>query len=154
MKQVYTTIDIPSIYKFAIGFDELFSQLQHLEQRGKDSGYPPFNLIKLNENNYAIELAVAGFAEDELDVEIENGELVIRGTNRVVDIEEAFEELRENPVEYIHRGIAARDFVKRIKLAEGVEVNSAHVKNGILTVKLEQFIPEPVKQKVAISFEK
>jgi molecular chaperone IbpA len=154
MKQVYTTIDIPSIYKFAIGFDELFAQLQHLEQRGKDSGYPPFNLIKLNENNYAIELAVAGFAEDELDVEIENGELVIRGTNREVSLEEALEELRENPVEYIHRGIAARDFVKRIKLAEGVEVNSAHVKNGILTVKLEQFIPEPVKQKVAISFEK
>ncbi len=145
MKQVYTTLDIPTIYKFAIGFDGLFEQLQHLEQRTKDSGYPPFNLIKLNETNYAIELAVAGFAEDELDVEIENGELVIRGTNRVVESEEAT---------YIHRGIAARDFVKRIKLAEGVEVNTAHVKNGILTVKLEQFIPEPVKQKVAISFEK
>jgi len=154
MKQVYTTLDIPSIYKFAIGFDDLFAQLQHLEQRGKDSGYPPFNLLKLNENNYAIELAVAGFAEDELDVEIENGELVIRGTNREVSLEEALNELEHNPVEYIHRGIAARDFVKRIKLAEGVEVNSAHVKNGILTVKLEQFIPEPVKQKVAISFEK
>jgi molecular chaperone IbpA len=154
MKQVYTTLDIPSIYKFAIGFDDLFAQLQHLEQRGKDSGYPPFNLIKLNENNYAIELAVAGFAEDELDVEIENGELVIRGTNREVSLEAALNELEHNPVEYIHRGIAARDFVKRIKLAEGVEVNSAHVKNGILTVKLEQFIPEPVKQKVAISFEK
>jgi molecular chaperone IbpA len=154
MKQVYTTLDIPSIYKFAIGFDQLFDQLQHLEQRGKDSGYPPFNLIKLNENNYAIELAVAGFAEDELDVEVEDGELVIRGTNREVSLEEALNELEHNPVEYIHRGIAARDFVKRIKLAEGVEVNSAHVKNGILTVKLEQFIPEPVKQKVAISFEK
>ena len=146
MKQVYTTLDIPTIYKFAIGFDGLFEQLQHLEQRTKDSGYPPFNLIKLNENNYAIELAVAGFAEDELDVEIENGELVIRGTNRVV--------ADEGGAEYIHRGIAARDFVKRIKLAEGVEVNTAHVKNGILTVKLEQFIPEPTKQKVAISFEK
>jgi molecular chaperone IbpA len=145
MKQVYTTIDIPSIYKFAIGFDDLFAQLQHLEQRGKDSGYPPFNLIKLNETNYAIELAVAGFAESELDVEVENDELVIKGTNR---------ETAEDAGEYIHRGIAARDFVKRIKLAEGVEVNSAHVKNGILTVKLEQFIPEPVKQKVAISFEK
>jgi molecular chaperone IbpA len=146
VKQVYTTLDIPTIYKFAIGFDGLFEQLQHLEQRTKDSGYPPFNLIKLNENNYAIELAVAGFAEDELDVEIENGELVIRGTNRVV--------ADEGGAEYIHRGIAARDFVKRIKLAEGVEVNTAHVKNGILTVKLEQFIPEPTKQKVAISFEK
>ena len=146
MKQVYTTLDIPSIYKFAIGFDELFSQLQHLEQRGKDSGYPPFNLIKLNETNYAIELAVAGFAESELDVEVEDGDLVIKGTNREV--------ADEGESEYIHRGIAARDFVKRIKLAEGVEVNSAHVKNGILTVKLEQFIPEPVKQKVAISFEK
>jgi molecular chaperone IbpA len=144
-QHVYTTLDIPAIYKFAIGFDGLFEQLQHLEQRGKDSGYPPFNLIKLNETNYAIELAVAGFAEDELDVEIENGELVIRGTNRVVE---------DREVEYVHRGIAARDFVKRIKLAEGVEVNTAHVKNGILTVKLEQFIPEPVKQKVAISFEK
>jgi molecular chaperone IbpA len=145
MKQVYTTLDIPSIYKFAIGFDGLFEQLLHLEQRTKDSGYPPFNLIKLNDTNYAIELAVAGFQESELDVEVENGELVIRGTNRVVEATEA---------EYIHRGIAARDFVKRIKLAEGVEVNTAHVKNGILTVKLEHFVPEPIKQKVAISFEK
>jgi molecular chaperone IbpA len=144
-QHVYTTLDLPTIYKFAIGFDDLFAQLQHLEQRGKDSGYPPFNLIKLNETNYAIELAVAGFAESELDVEVEDGDLVIRGTNRVVE---------DREVEYVHRGIAARDFVKRIKLAEGVEVNSAHVKNGILTVKLEQFIPEPVKQKVAISFEK
>ncbi len=145
MKQVYTTLDIPAIYKFAIGFDGLFEQLQHLEQRTKDSGYPPFNLIKLNETNYAIELAVAGFQENELDVEVEDGDLVIRGTNR---------ETAEGAGEYIHRGIAARDFVKRIKLAEGVEVSTAHVKNGILTVKLEQFIPEPVKQKVAISFEK
>jgi molecular chaperone IbpA len=145
MKHVYTTLDIPSIYKFAIGFDSLFEQLQHIEQRGKDSGYPPFNLKKLNETNYAIEMAVAGFEESELDVEVENGELVIRGTNREVETDQA---------EYIHRGIASRDFVKRIRLAEGVEVNSAHVKNGILTVKLEQFIPEPVKQKVAISFER
>lgn len=144
-QHVYTTLDLPTIYKFAIGFDQLFDELQHLEQRSKDSGYPPFNLVKYNETNYGIELAVAGFAEDELDVEVEDGHLVIRGTNRIVETSEA---------EYIHRGIAARDFVKRIKLAEGVEVNSAHVKNGILTVKLEQFIPEPVKQKVAISFEK
>ena len=145
MKQIYTTLDIPTIYKFAIGFDQLFEQLQHIEQRGKDSGYPPFNLIKLNETNYAIELAVAGFQENELDVEVENGELVIRGANNNAEPSDA---------EYIHRGIAARDFIKRIKLADGVEVVSAHVKNGILTVKLEQFIPEPVKQKVAISFEK
>jgi molecular chaperone IbpA len=144
-QHVYTTLDLPTIYKFAIGFDDLFEQLQALEQRSKDSGYPPFNLVKYNETNYAIQLAVAGFEENELDVEVEDGYLVIRGTNRVVESEEA---------EYIHRGIAARDFVKRIKLAEGVEVNSAHVKNGILTVKLEQFIPEPIKQKVAISFEK
>lgn len=146
MKQVYTTLDLPTIYKFAIGFDDLFAQLQALEQRSKDSGYPPFNLVKYNETNYGIELAVAGFAEDELDVEVEDGHLVIRGTNRLVT--------SDSEAEYIHRGIAARDFVKRIKLAEGVEVNTAHVKNGILTVKLEQFIPEPVKQKVAISFEK
>jgi len=145
MKHVYTTLDLPTIYKFAIGFDNLFEELQHLEQRSKDSGYPPFNLVKYNETNYGIEMAVAGFDESELDVEVEDGDLVIRGTNRVVE---------DREVEYVHRGIAARDFVKRIKLAEGVEVNSAHVKNGILTVKLEQFIPEPVKQKVAISFEK
>lgn len=145
MKHVYTTLDLPSIYKFAIGFDQLFEELQHLEQRSKDSGYPPFNLVKYNETNYGIEMAVAGFDESELDVEVENGELVIRGTHHTAET---------NETEYVHRGIAARDFVKRIKLAEGVEVNSAHVKNGILTVKLVQFIPEPVKQKVAISFEK
>lgn len=147
MKQhLYTTLDLPTIYKFAIGFDQLFDELQHLEQRSKDSGYPPFNLVKYNETNYGIEMAVAGFQESELDVEVENGELVIRGTHREVSSEAEYE--------YVHRGIAARDFIKRIKLADGVEVNTAHVKNGILTVKLEQFIPEPIKQKVAISFEK
>ena len=132
------------MYKFAIGFDQLFEQLHLLDQRTKDSGYPPFNLIKYNDTNYGIELAVAGFRENELDVEIENGVLVIKGTNMTVESTEG---------EYIHRGIAARDFVKRIKLAEGVEVNSADVRNGILTIKLEHFIPTPATQKVAITFQ-
>ena len=147
MKQVYiNTLDIPSIQRFAVGFDRMFDELSRTAGTLNASNYPPYNIIKESETIWKIEVAVAGFDESELDVEIVNNELVVTGA---VD--------KENKVEaqYLHQGIAGRDFERTFALADNVEVKGASVKNGILTVTLEHIVPESAKpKKIAITFQK
>jgi len=147
MKQVYiNTLDIPSIQRFAVGFDRMFDELSRTAGTLNASNYPPYNIIKESETIWKIEVAVAGFDESELDVEIVNNELVVTGA---VD--------KENKVEaqYLHQGIAGRDFERTFALADNVEVKGATVKNGILTVTLEHIVPESAKpKKIAITFQK
>ena len=147
MKQVYiNTLDIPSIQRFAVGFDRMFDELSRTAGTLNASNYPPYNIIKETETIWKIEVAVAGFDESELDVEIVNNELVVTGAVN-----------KENKVEtqYLHQGIAGRDFERTFALAENVEVKGARVKNGILTVTLEHFVPESAKpKKIAITFQK
>ena len=147
MKQVYiNTLDIPSIQRFAVGFDRMFDELSRTAGTLNASNYPPYNIIKESETIWKIEVAVAGFNERELDVEIINNELVVTGAVN-----------KENKVEaqYLHQGIAGRDFERTFALAENVEVKGAQVKNGILTVTLEHFVPESAKpKKIAITFQK
>jgi molecular chaperone IbpA len=145
MKQVYiNTLDIPSIQRFAVGFDRMFDELSRTAGTLNASNYPPYNIIKRSETEYAVEVAVAGFEENELDVEVVNNELVITGTKAI-----------ETTAEYLHQGIAGRDFVRTFALFENVEVKGAQVKNGILTVTLEHLIPESAKpKKIAITFQK
>ena len=147
MKQVYiNTLDIPSIQRFAVGFDRMFDELSRTAGTLNASNYPPYNIIKESETIWKIEVAVAGFDESELDVEIVNNELVVSGAVN-----------KENKVEaqYLHQGIAGRDFERTFALAENVEVKGAQVKNGILTVTLEHFVPESAKhKKIAITFQK
>jgi molecular chaperone IbpA len=110
------------------------------------SNYPPYNIIKETETIWKIEVAVAGFDESELDVEIINNELVVTGAVN-----------KENKAEqqYLHQGIAGRDFERTFALADNVEVKGAAVKNGILTVTLEHIVPESAKpKKIAITFQK
>ena len=152
-KHVYTTLDIPDIRRFAVGFDHMFNELHRTAGTLNATNYPPYNIIQHKNDHlhetvtqFAIEIAVAGFDESDLDVEIIDTELVIKG-------EHVTEESSE--VEYIHRGIAARNFVRSFALAENVEVKGATVKNGILTVTLEHIIPETATpKKVAITFQK
>jgi len=147
MKQVYiNTLDIPSIQRFAVGFDRMFDELSRTAGSLNASNYPPYNIIKESETIWKIEVAVAGFDESELDVEIVNNELVVTGAV-----------IKENKVEaqYLHQGIAGRDFERTFALAENVEVKGAQVKNGILTVTLEHIVPESAKpKKIAITFQK
>ena len=147
MKQVYiNTLDIPSIQRFAVGFDRMFDELSRTAGTLNASNYPPYNIIKESETIWKIEVAVAGFDESELDVEIINNELVVTGAVN-----------KENKVEtqYLHQGIAGRDCERTFALAENVEVKGAQVKNGILTVTLEHFVPESAKpKKIAITFQK
>ena len=147
MKQVYiNTLDIPSIQRFAVGFDRMFDELSRTAGTLNASNYPPYNIIKESETIWKIEVAVAGFDESELDVEIINNELVVSGAVN-----------KENKVEtqYLHQGIAGRDFERTFALADNVEVKGASVKNGILTVTLEHIVPESAKpKKIAITFQK
>jgi molecular chaperone IbpA len=147
MKQVYiNTLDIPSIQRFAVGFDRMFDELSRTAGTFNASNYPPYNIIKESETIWKIEVAVAGFDESELDVEIVNNELVVTGAVN-----------KENKAEqqYLHQGIAGRDFERTFALADNVEVKGASVKNGILTVTLEHIVPESAKpKKIAITFQK
>jgi len=143
-----STLDLPTLNRHAIGFDRIFNELNRAFETGSRSdNYPPYNVVKTGETTYSVELAVAGFADNELDVELKENILTVVG-KRVRD-EEA-----EAP-EYIHRGIGQRDFVRTFTLADNMEVRGAHVRNGILSVQIEQIIPEEQKpQKIAITFEK
>ena len=148
MKQYHlTTFNLETLPRFAIGFDRIFEELARTQEKLNNTNYPPYNIVRLTETEYAIEVAVAGFAEDELDVEVVDGELVIKGetNSEVVD---------HRVGNYLHQGIAARNFTRTFALPDDAEVTSANVRNGILTVRVEVFIPESTKKKIAISFEK
>ena len=145
MKQVYVnSLDIPTLQRFAVGFDRMFDELARTAGSLNAANYPPYNIIRRGETEYAIEVAVAGFEEKELDVEVVNNELVISGNKAI-----------EADGEYLYQGIAGRNFNRTFALFENVEVKGAQVKNGILTVTLEHIIPESAKpKKIAITFQK
>jgi molecular chaperone IbpA len=140
------TIDIPSLHRHAIGFDSLFEQLNRTFANSKsDSNYPPHNVVRIDDAHYVIELAVAGFAEDEINVELKDNILTVQGDQTRA----------EAGIEYLYKGIGARNFVRTFPLAEHIEVRGATVKNGILAIALEQVVPEEDKpKKIAITFAK
>jgi len=135
-----TQFDLTPFHRSTVGFDSLFDELENrfftnTVQNG--SSYPPYNIIKVDESKYAIELALAGFDREDVDIEIDQGDLVISGnTEDKNDIDART---------YMHRGIAGRAFKRVFKLADHVEVRGAEMKNGILTVSLEKEIPEALK---------
>ena len=138
------SFDIPAFNKFGIGFENLFDDLQRVTQIQSSTNYPPHNVIKTGDNTVTIEVAVAGFAEGEIDISLDQRLLTITGNKkREADAER----------EYLHRGISSRDFKQTFPLAEHVEVKGAAVKDGILTVYLEREIPESAKPKaIAITY--
>ena len=144
------TIDLPNfhtqLHRHAVGFDQLFEQLNRTFVNSKaDGNYPPHNVVKIDDNHYVIELAVAGFADTEIDVELKENVLTVRGEKEKSDTE----------IDYLHKGISARNFVRTFPLAEHIEVRGATVRNGILAVALEQVIPEEQKaKKIQITFAK
>ena len=131
-------IDIPSIPKFGIGFDSMLDELMRLTAGQTNTNYPPHNVIKTGEETVTIEIAVAGFGEDELDVKLDNNALIVSGSR-----------VREEVLnyEYLHRGLSSRDFTQTFPLAEHVEVIHAEVKNGILFIFLERKVPEESSRK-------
>ena len=140
------SLDIPTIHRFGIGFDTMIDELMRMNATQTNTNYPPYNIVKETEDRFAIEVAVAGFSEGEVSIELENRVLTIAG-NKIHDL--------DNPKEYLHRGISSRNFVREFTLAEHVEVKSAINENGVLTIELERIVPEEHKpKKIAINYNK
>ena len=129
-------IDLTPLYANTIGFDRFGSLLDAaLSADRQSAGYPPYDIELVGENKYAITLAVAGFQDSEIDVQIEKGVLTVRGKK-----EEAKKDSR-----YLHRGIATRSFERKFNLADHVEVVNAQLDNGLLKISMVREIPEAMK---------
>lgn len=137
-----TTIDFSPLYRSTVGFDRMASLLDSAAQLNQNSsGYPPYNIEKLAENQYSITLAVAGFEEAELDLTTERGVLTVSGQKGTAEVDR----------EYLHQGIATRNFERKFQLADHVEVTGADLANGLLTIELVKKVPEALKpKKIAI----
>jgi len=133
-----TTIDLTPLYRSSIGFDRLASLLDNtLRGDTTSAGYPPYDIEVLEENKYAITIAVAGFDRSELDIQVEKGILTIRGKKTG----------EKGERKYLYQGIANRAFERKFNLADYVEVTGADINNGLLKVRLEKEIPEAMKPK-------
>jgi molecular chaperone IbpA len=131
------TIDaqaLAQMNKLLVGFDRVFND--RFFQGNQHSNYPPHNIVKFDDTRYGIEVAVAGFLKEEITVEVDQDQLTIRGFNQVTEAE---------PREYLHRGLAARDFEQTFTLAEYMNVTSAEVKDGMLRINIERVVPEALK---------
>ena len=127
-------IDLTPFYRSSIGFDRLGSLINNALASESAASYPPYNIEILDENHYAITLAVAGFEEKELDIQLEQGVLAVKGKKAKVE--------ERN---YLHQGIANRTFERKFNLADHVEVTGAALSNGLLTIRLVREIPEAMK---------
>jgi molecular chaperone IbpA len=129
------SFDLTPLFRSTIGFDRLADMLDSVSQVDAGQSYPPYNIERTDENHYQISLAVAGFAEQELSVEVREGVLTVQG-KRTPDSDKAH---------YLYQGIAGRSFERRFQLAENVEVRGARLENGLLHIDLERIVPEEKK---------
>lgn len=135
------TYDLTPLYRSTVGFDRVFDLLDNVG-KAESAGYPPYNIERLDDNDYRITLAVAGFGEDDIDIELKENTLTVTGSRKDAD------EGRE----FLYNGIAGRSFERRFQLAEHVEVAGASLSNGLLNVELKRVIPEAMKpRKIAIN---
>lgn len=138
-KQIrFTTESLSPLYKMSIGFDRLAEQFFNDPTfSNAQTGYPPYNIAKKEDDIYEVTLAVAGFKKADIDISLEDGTLIIKGESNVLD----------ESVEYLHKGIAERNFIRTFKLAEFVEVKEAKLEDGILRVSLFRNVPDAMKPK-------
>lgn len=132
-----TTLDLPSLHKATIGFDQLFNELDRQFANSTSQGYPPYNIAQINEDEFMISLAVAGFGMDNLDITKDGNTLRIEGTSPKGD----------ETVNYLHKGIGSRNFRREFTLADHVEVEDATLDLGMLNVHLKREIPEELQPK-------
>ena len=132
------TYDFSPLYRSAVGFDRLANLLESASRTGSEGGYPPYNIETLGENAYRIEIAVAGFTPDELNIEVKENLLTVTGRKSAND-----DVVPQKT--YLHRGLAERDFERRFQLADYVVVTDANLVNGLLTITLKRELPEALK---------
>jgi molecular chaperone IbpA len=124
--------ELANLSRALIGFDQIFNQ--RLQQA--NSNYPPHNIVKYSDSEYAIEIAVAGFSKEEITVEVDQDQLIVRGVQG---------EVVNEGKEYLHRGLASRNFEQTWTLAEYMEVKDAEVKDGMLVIQIDRIMPEALK---------
>ena len=144
------SFDIPSIHKFGIGFDNLFDDLMRVNAQQSNNNYPPYDIVQINDDEYMISLAVAGFGHDNLSITKDNKFLIIEGKHSRENMDSAYE---ESTTKYLHKGISERSFRREFQLADHVEISNAHLELGILNVHLKREVPEEAKPKtIAITY--
>lgn len=138
------TVDFTPLYRNAIGFDRLFNMMEANSSKNSSGGYPPYNIEQQDDNHYRITMAVAGFAEDQLDLTQNDNMLIVKGERKA-----------EEEKKYVYQGIAERDFERKFQLADYVKVVGASMENGLLHIDLEREIPEAMQpRKIAINGQK
>ena len=130
------TIDLSPLYRSLVGFDRLADQLDAAARTEAASGYPPYNIERTGENDYRIEIAVAGFKPDELTVEVKENLLTVTGRKAAND---------GDAKQYLHRGLAERNFERKFQLTHYLVVVDADLSNGLLSIALKRELPEALK---------
>jgi len=137
-----TTLDLPSLHRATIGFDRIFEDLDRHFANSASQGYPPYNIAQLNDDEYMISIAVAGFGMEDLDITKDGTILRIEGTSPK----------GEEEVNYLHKGIGGRNFRREFTLADHVEVENAKLELGMLNIHLKRLVPDELQpKKIAIS---
>jgi molecular chaperone IbpA len=135
----FTPQDIQRLMGHTIGFDNIFDRLFDMDLT-RDSGYPPYNIRKINELQYAIELALAGFSKSDIEIEVTDGQLTIRSKENIE---------KDDPTDsFVHKGIAKRSFMRSFSLSDDIIVKGADLKDGMLIVELERVIPDEKKPRL------
>ena len=130
------TFDLVPLQRYAVGFDQLFNELDryYINSAQQHNSYPPYNIIRVDDDTFFIEIAAAGFKENELEVTVDQGQLVISGSANRTD-ERIF----------VYKGIGMRNFSRAFRLADHIEIKGAKLADGLLTVELNRVVPEELK---------
>ncbi|CUX62415.1 Hsp20 family protein [Agrobacterium tumefaciens] len=129
-----TSYDFAPLFRSSVGFDRVFHLLENAQRARSISDWPPYDIVKTDDDTYRISIAVAGFTQDDLDITFQSNLLTVTGKKQEV-----------SAVGYLHRGIAGRPFEHRFELADHVRVNGADLRNGLLSIELVREIPEALK---------
>jgi len=155
--------DTNALNRALIGFDSLFDNFEHRFANQINNSYPPYNILKHDEDTYEIQVAVTGFEKDEITVEIDQNNLVVKGSRKNGNGErdermssvlskltgkETGVDTSNPEVQYLHRGLATRDFTRSWELGQYIEVGDGSIKNGVLTIELKRVVPEALKPRV------
>jgi molecular chaperone IbpA len=142
------SFDIPALTKFGIGFDNMFDDLMRVNAQQSSTNYPPYDIVQVNDDEYMISVAVAGFGYDDLSVTKDKKILVIEGRHSRETVEND-----DSTAKYLHKGISERSFRREFQLADHVEITGAHLELGILSIHLKREVPEEAKPKtIAITY--
>jgi molecular chaperone IbpA len=135
----FDTNALNGLNRALLGFDSLFNDFEHRLANQVNNNYPPYNILKHNDDSYELEIAVTGFTKDEITVEVDQNRLIVKGVRNKDD---------DVTAEFLHRGLATRDFTRDWTLAEHMVVGEGRIKNGVLSIQLTREVPEALKPRV------